>query len=83
MTIALATKHGNMAQSAAVNHAVFVCLEQTQENLQDFEHQAGLTDVRYSPHRGLSAEETQFHRLGDVKPPVSTNLNAHMRVELS
>lgn len=48
--------------------------------MQQFEHQAGLTDVRYSPHRGLSAEETHFHRLGDVKPLVSTNLNVQMRV---
>lgn len=77
MTVALATEHGSMSQNAVVNHALFVRLEQTQENLQRFEHQARLTDVRYSPHRGLSAEETQFHRLGEVKPPVSTNLNAH------
>uniref|UniRef100_A0A3Q3VYC7 Putative monooxygenase p33MONOX n=1 Tax=Mola mola TaxID=94237 RepID=A0A3Q3VYC7_MOLML len=48
-------------------------IKQTQENLQRFEHQAGLTDARYSPHKGLSAEETRFHRLGDGTLPVSMN----------
>lgn len=48
-------------------------LEQTHENLQKFEYQAGLTDVRYSPHKGLCAEDTRFHRLGDGTMPVSTN----------
>ncbi|KAE8286017.1 putative monooxygenase p33MONOX [Larimichthys crocea] len=43
-------------------------IKQTQENLQKFEHQAGLTDAGYSPHKGLSAEETRFHRLGDTLP---------------
>lgn len=83
MTVALATEHGSMWQNAVGHHALFFRLEQTQENLQKFEHQAGLTDVRYSPHRGLSAEETQFHRLGDVNLPVSMSLSAHMWVELS
>lgn len=54
--------------------------EQAQENLQKFEHQAGLTDARYSPHKGLSAEETRFHRLGDGTLPVSVN---HCEVEAS
>lgn len=45
--------------------------EQTQENLQKFEHQAGLTDAGYSPHKGLSTEETRFHRLGEGTLPVS------------
>lgn len=35
--------------------------------------QAGLTDAGYSPHKGLSAEETRFHRLGDGTLPVSMN----------
>lgn len=48
-------------------------LEQTHENLQKFEYQAGLTDARYSPHKGLCAEDTRFHRLGDGTMPVSTN----------
>ncbi|XP_061901911.1 putative monooxygenase p33MONOX [Entelurus aequoreus] len=37
--------------------------KRTQESLQRFEHQAGLTDTGYTPHKGLSAEETHFHRL--------------------
>ncbi|KAK2849227.1 hypothetical protein Q5P01_009061 [Channa striata] len=44
-------------------------IKQTQENLQRFEIQAGLTDTGYSPHKGLSAEETRFHRLGDGTLP--------------
>lgn len=40
-----------------------------------FEKQAGLTDTGYTPHKGLNAEETRYHRLaesmhvgsGDVK----------------
>lgn len=48
-------------------------IKQTQENLQRFEHQAGLTDSGYSPHKGLSAEETRFHRLADGSLPVSMN----------
>lgn len=61
----------NKVQNAVVNPALFVDLEQTQENIQKFEHQAGLTDVRYSPHRGLSAEETCYTL------PVSMNFNAY------
>ncbi|XP_018555120.1 putative monooxygenase p33MONOX isoform X1 [Lates calcarifer] len=44
-------------------------IKQTHENLQRFEHQAGLTEAGYSPHKGLSAEETHFHRLGDSTLP--------------
>ncbi|XP_041846264.1 putative monooxygenase p33MONOX [Melanotaenia boesemani] len=44
-------------------------IKQTQENLQKFEHQAGLTDDVYSPHKGLSAEETRSHRLVDGTLP--------------
>uniref|UniRef100_A0A3P9M7B7 Putative monooxygenase p33MONOX n=1 Tax=Oryzias latipes TaxID=8090 RepID=A0A3P9M7B7_ORYLA len=40
--------------------------KQTQENLDMFEHKAGLTDDAYSPHKGLSAEETHFHRRADA-----------------
>ncbi|XP_051937178.1 putative monooxygenase p33MONOX [Hippocampus zosterae] len=43
--------------------------KQTQENLQSFEHQAGLTDTGYTPHKGLSAEETRFRRLIDGTQP--------------
>ncbi|GLD70041.1 putative monooxygenase p33MONOX [Lates japonicus] len=44
-------------------------IKQTHENLQRFEHQAGLTEAGYSHHKGLSAEETRFHRLGDGTLP--------------
>ncbi|XP_026213941.1 putative monooxygenase p33MONOX [Anabas testudineus] len=44
-------------------------IKQTHENLQRFEVQAGLTDTGYSPRKGLSAEETRFHRLGDGTLP--------------
>ncbi|XP_061541197.1 putative monooxygenase p33MONOX [Phycodurus eques] len=43
--------------------------KQTQENLRSFEHQAGLTDTGYTPHKGLSAEETRFRRLADGIQP--------------
>ncbi|XP_075959902.1 putative monooxygenase p33MONOX [Anarhichas minor] len=44
-------------------------IKQNQESLQKFEHQAGLTDAGYYPHKGLSAEDTHFHRLGDGTVP--------------
>ncbi|XP_062249047.1 putative monooxygenase p33MONOX [Platichthys flesus] len=44
-------------------------IKQSQESIQRFEHQAGLTDTGYSPHKGLSSEETRFHRLGDGTVP--------------
>ncbi|XP_024139460.1 putative monooxygenase p33MONOX isoform X1 [Oryzias melastigma] len=43
--------------------------KKTQENLEMFEHQAGLTDDVYSPHKGLSTEETRFPRRADVTVP--------------
>lgn len=33
--------------------------------MQRFEKQAGLTDTGYTPHKGLSAEETRYHRLAE------------------
>ncbi|XP_072251942.1 putative monooxygenase p33MONOX isoform X1 [Leuresthes tenuis] len=44
-------------------------IKQTHENLQKFEHQAGLADDVYSPHKGLSAEETHSHRRIDGTVP--------------
>ncbi|XP_062379899.1 putative monooxygenase p33MONOX isoform X2 [Sardina pilchardus] len=40
----------------------------TQENIQRFEQQAGLTDSGYTPHKGLSAEDTHFFRKGENLP---------------
>ncbi|KAG7230256.1 hypothetical protein INR49_024360, partial [Caranx melampygus] len=53
--------------------------EQTQENLQKFEHQAGLTDAGYSPHKGLSTEETRFHRLGEGTLPAAASISGVAR----
>ncbi|CAL8355233.1 unnamed protein product [Merluccius merluccius] len=44
-------------------------IKQTHESLQRFEHQAGLTDAVYTPHKGLSAEETHLPRLADGTLP--------------
>ncbi|XP_036990773.2 putative monooxygenase p33MONOX isoform X2 [Artibeus jamaicensis] len=36
--------------------------KQTQESIQRFEQQAGLRDAGYTPHKGLTAEETKYLR---------------------
>ncbi|MED6278768.1 hypothetical protein CHARACLAT_027305 [Characodon lateralis] len=41
----------------------------SQENLQKFEHQAGLAEAVYSPHKGLTTEDSHFYRLADGKLP--------------
>uniref|UniRef100_A0A8C5N282 Putative monooxygenase p33MONOX n=1 Tax=Leptobrachium leishanense TaxID=445787 RepID=A0A8C5N282_9ANUR len=38
----------------------------TQESIQRFEQQAGLRDAGYTPHKGLSAEETKYHRVAEA-----------------
>uniref|UniRef100_A0A3B3UI80 Putative monooxygenase p33MONOX n=1 Tax=Poecilia latipinna TaxID=48699 RepID=A0A3B3UI80_9TELE len=35
--------------------------EHTQESMYKFEQTAGLTDTSYTPHKGLTAEETRHH----------------------
>ncbi|XP_055499031.1 putative monooxygenase p33MONOX [Leucoraja erinacea] len=40
--------------------------QQTQESIQRFEKQAGLTDAGYQPHKGLVAEEASYHRVGEA-----------------
>ncbi|XP_067852477.1 putative monooxygenase p33MONOX [Heptranchias perlo] len=40
--------------------------KQTQESIQRFEKQAGLTDAGYQPHKGLIAEEASYHRVGEA-----------------
>uniref|UniRef100_H3CM97 Putative monooxygenase p33MONOX n=1 Tax=Tetraodon nigroviridis TaxID=99883 RepID=H3CM97_TETNG len=40
--------------------------KQTQESMQTFEQRAGLTNSSYTPHKGLTAEETKHHhRMAD------------------
>ncbi|XP_077182468.1 putative monooxygenase p33MONOX isoform X1 [Paroedura picta] len=39
--------------------------KQTQESIQRFERQAGLRDAGYTPHKGLTAEETKYHRVAE------------------
>ncbi|KAM6470469.1 putative monooxygenase p33MONOX isoform 4-T4 [Liasis olivaceus] len=39
--------------------------KQTQESIQQFEQQAGLRDAGYTPHKGLTAEETKYHRVAE------------------
>ncbi|XP_041444629.1 putative monooxygenase p33MONOX isoform X2 [Xenopus laevis] len=38
----------------------------TQESIQRFELQAGLRDAGYMPHKGLTAEETKYHRVAEA-----------------
>ncbi|XP_063784070.1 putative monooxygenase p33MONOX [Pseudophryne corroboree] len=38
----------------------------TQESIQRFEQQAGLRDAGYTPHKGLTAEETKYHRVAEA-----------------
>ncbi|XP_066501925.1 putative monooxygenase p33MONOX [Hoplias malabaricus] len=40
-------------------------IKQTQESMQNFEKRAGLTDTGYTPHKGLAAEETRYHRMAE------------------
>ncbi|XP_030067048.1 putative monooxygenase p33MONOX [Microcaecilia unicolor] len=40
--------------------------KQTQESMQRFEQQAGLRDAGYTPHKGLTAEETKYHRVAEA-----------------
>ncbi|XP_077588333.1 putative monooxygenase p33MONOX isoform X2 [Stigmatopora nigra] len=56
-------------KSKASSFLSSLAIKQSQENLQTFEHQAGLIDTGYKPHKGLSAEDTCFHRLADGTHP--------------
>ncbi|XP_030636922.1 putative monooxygenase p33MONOX [Chanos chanos] len=50
------------ASSVIMNSLI---IKQTQESMQKFEKQAGLTDAGYTPHKGLAAEETRYHRMAE------------------
>ncbi|XP_024432689.2 putative monooxygenase p33MONOX isoform X1 [Desmodus rotundus] len=49
---------------AKATHVIMNSLitKQTQESIQRFEQQAGLRDAGYTPHKGLTAEETKYLR---------------------
>lgn len=51
------------AKASSVMNSLII--KQTQENMHRFEKQAGLTDTGYTPHKGLTAEETRYHRLAE------------------
>ncbi|NXX76373.1 P33MX monooxygenase, partial [Urocolius indicus] len=40
--------------------------KQTQESIHRFEQQAGLTDAGYTPHKGLTTEEAEYHRVAEA-----------------
>ncbi|XP_012974758.1 putative monooxygenase p33MONOX isoform X1 [Mesocricetus auratus] len=40
--------------------------KQTQESIQHFEQQAGLRDAGYTPHKGLTTEETKYLRVAEA-----------------
>ncbi|XP_076836226.1 putative monooxygenase p33MONOX isoform X2 [Brachyhypopomus gauderio] len=50
--------------SAVLKNSLII--KQTQENMQSFQKRAGLTDTGYTPHKGLAAEETRYHRMAEA-----------------
>uniref|UniRef100_A0A8D0L570 Putative monooxygenase p33MONOX n=1 Tax=Sphenodon punctatus TaxID=8508 RepID=A0A8D0L570_SPHPU len=52
---------------AKATHVIMNSLitKQTHESIQRFEQQAGLRDAGYTPHKGLTAEETKYHRVAE------------------
>ena len=53
---------------AKATHVIMSSLitEQTQESIQRFEQQAGLRDAGYTPHKGLTTEETKYLRVAEA-----------------
>ncbi|KFO93168.1 Putative monooxygenase p33MONOX, partial [Buceros rhinoceros silvestris] len=53
---------------AKATHVIMNSLitKQTQESIQRFEQQAGLRDAGYTPHKGLTTEETKYHRMAEA-----------------
>ncbi|CAI9155358.1 unnamed protein product [Rangifer tarandus platyrhynchus] len=53
---------------AKATHVIMSSLitKQTQENIQRFEQQAGLRDAGYTPHKGLTTEETKYLRVAEA-----------------
>ncbi|XP_005467839.1 putative monooxygenase p33MONOX [Oreochromis niloticus] len=63
---ASAKSPGPVVKAKATTLMSSLMIKESHESLEEFEHQAGLTESGYYPHKGLSAEETHFHRRGDV-----------------
>ncbi|XP_008579473.1 PREDICTED: putative monooxygenase p33MONOX isoform X2 [Galeopterus variegatus] len=53
---------------ARATHVIMNSLitKQTQESIQRFEQQAGLRDAGYTPHKGLTTEETKYLRVAEA-----------------
>ncbi|XP_055969107.1 putative monooxygenase p33MONOX [Sorex fumeus] len=53
---------------AKATHVIMNSLitKQTQENIQRFEQQAGLREAGYTPHKGLTTEETKYLRMAEA-----------------
>jgi hypothetical protein len=47
--------------SLSLSLSISLQAEQTQDSVMRFEQSAGLTDTSYTPHKGLTAEETRHH----------------------
>ncbi|XP_007904429.1 putative monooxygenase p33MONOX [Callorhinchus milii] len=56
----------NVVKAKATSVMSSLMTKQTQESIQRFEKQAGLTDAGYQPHKGLIAEEASYHRVGEA-----------------
>lgn len=55
--------------------------EQTQESIQRFEQQAGLRDAGYTPHKGLTTEETKYLRVVEALHKLKLQSGATTREE--
>lgn len=55
--------------------------KQTQESIQRFEQQAGLRDAGYTPHKGLTAEETKYHRVAEALHTLKMQTGDHSKEE--
>ena len=62
------TVHTGSPGEAKAAHVIMSSLitKQTQERIQHFEQQAGLRDAGYTPHKGLTTEETNYLRVAEA-----------------
>ncbi|XP_004737617.1 putative monooxygenase p33MONOX isoform X2 [Mustela nigripes] len=70
VTLSSATDGADKAPvvKAKATHVIMNSLitKQTQESIQRFEQQAGLSDAGYTPHKGLTTEETKYLRVAEA-----------------